>query len=322
MRIRVMSVVLGMAVGVCFGAAGSGSNAALEYYRTWGVMDGELATVLVTGDTLELAEGGEARLVESDETVGALLESARSGSADWGVDLSEGPEVLLPHLGNLRASAKILTADALRCAAAGDDAGAAERAGAVFRMSLQSRGDGTLISSLVGMAIGNLGVTLTEQMIAEGVIGAEEAGIVLEGIRSGEMPDRYAFCDAIVGEWRMMSEFIVRNAPAEDAGVWLRERLSFADDAAAAEKLLKMDRSELMRELGGYAEYHADLLAAWTAQDKDAIEAAEQRVQAGGYGALTELIGATLTRAYGSDRESEAALRALIEELEGIRADG
>ena len=322
MRIRMMGAALALSAGVGLGAVGGGANAALEYYRVWGVMDAELASVLVTGETLSLAPGGVERLGAGGRTVGALLGAARSGGAEWGVDLSAGPGTLVPHLGEMRASAKIVAGDALRCAAAGDGAGAGERAAAVFRMSMQSSGDEILISSLVGMAVGNLGVQLTEQLIDGGSIGAAEAAVVLGAIRAGEGADRYAMEDAIVGEWRLMSEFIVKHAPAEDPGGWLMEQAGFAEDAPAAEKLLSMSRSEMMRELGGFAEYHADLLAAWKARDSAALEEAERGVEAGAYGVLTELLGATLTRAYASDRESEKRLGALVERLEGIIADG
>ena len=320
MRMGLMAAVVGVAGSLALGSGVSAAsdNAALEYYKAWATLNQELQLTLLTGDALSLTEGGADLLGSEQESIDMLMRASQGGIADWGIDLAQGPGTLVPHLGSMRASAKVITADALRCIEEGDKDGAAARAAGVFRMSRQTSEDEILISSLVGMAIGNLGVTLTDHLIESGALDARGARVVLAAIGDIEEPDRYGLRDSIMGEWRMMSEFMIKNAPERGAGKWLMEQTMFAEDPPAAKKIVGMNRSELMRELGGFAAYHADLLSAWDARDKEKLNDAEQRVQSGAYGALTELLGVTMTRSFDSETESRAKLDALIKRLEEI----
>lgn len=319
MRIGLMAAVVGLAAGVGFGGVeASDSNAALAYYRAWADQSTELQLTLLTGDRLSLTEGGVDLLAAGQETVVMLLRAAEGGEADWGVDLADGPGTLLPHLGKLRGSAKVLTADALRCVEDGDGAGAAARAAALFRMSRQSTSDQVLISSLVGMAIGNLGVSLTDQLIEAGAIDAHGARVVLAAIGDGGGTDRYGLRDAIVGEWRMIAEYLLMNAPEEGAGRWLLETMGMEADDAESKRIAAMDKPALMRELGGWSAYYSDMLGAWDAGDRARMDAVVERLKDGEYGTITVVMAASLTRAFDSDRKSTEDINALIERLEGI----
>ncbi|MCA9274582.1 MAG: hypothetical protein KDA29_00995, partial [Phycisphaerales bacterium] len=293
-------------------------NAALKYYRAWLLVDTELADVLVTGDDMGLVEGGSTKLEAAGGSVLALLDAAEDGAADWDIAYEDGPEAEIPHLGKMRSSAKILAADALRCAEAGDNAGAAERAAAVYLMAGQVSEDRIMISSLVGMAIANLGNELTIQLIEEGTLDADGAAMVLTAIRGGDSDDRFGIRDAIVGEWRMISEYLVSSAPDIDAGNWLLQTMQMDIDDKVTKQVAQMDKQALLRELGGWSAFYGDMLSVWDSGDLDAMRQVVERVKDGDFGPLTIVAAPSLTRAFDSNQRSKEDFRALIERLEEI----
>lgn len=319
MRMGLMAAVAGAVVGVAGGLAMGGENAALSYYRAWALMGDTPQKLIETGkDEIKLTPQAPGQLARLDDSIQILIRAAETGVADWGVDYEDGPNTLLPHLGSLRHSARVMAAAALQHGEHGALDQASECLATLHRMGVDSASGDHLISSLVGIAIGNLGVELTNQMIDDGMIDGAGARVVLEAIRSDGRSDRYRMRDAIVGEWRMMSEYIVKHAPEQDAGAWLLDDALLTDDSGPSKTIREMDRSALVRELGGLAEYHSDLLSAWDAQSMEKLERAEARVQSGSYGALTEIMGATLLRTFSSDEQSREQLDELIERLEGI----
>ena len=322
MRIGLMAAVVGLAGSLALGSgvsAADGTNAALVYYRAWATMDQDLHLGLISDDDeFAVSADGAERLAAEQESIRRLLEATRAGDVDWGIAYEKGFGALMPHLNTMRSSSRVLQADALRLMEAGDSAGAAERLGALYRMSDDVVGGRVLISSLVGMAIGNLGTKTIGHFVEAGKWTAADARVLLEAIGEGDDADRYRIQDAIVGEYRLMSEFIVANAPADEPGRWLMEQTMFAEEPPAAKRVLAMSREELLRELGGFAAYHGELLAAWDAQDAEQLEACEQRLVAGEFGALPELLAPSVSRAYASHVRAKAELEALIERLEEI----
>ncbi len=320
MRIGMMAAVVGLVAGSGFGGAvASGENAALGYYRAWSVFDQQLPVGLDSLDgRLALSADGPGTLAASDGVIDILLESAARGDADWDVDLSDGPMTLLPHLGMMRRFARLMAADALASAADGARGDAAARVAALYRMSAHTTSGDTLISTLVGLAMGNLANQLTGQLIDDGVIRGDEARVVLDAIGGGDADDRYGLRDAVVGEWRMISEYILKHAPDEDPGVWLVEEVGIATDGAEGKRLLAMSREDLLREIGGYAAYHGALLSAMDSGDRAGLAAVSERLKDGDYGDLSLLIAPAVTRAYELARESKSQTDALIRRLEGI----
>ncbi|MEZ6163295.1 MAG: hypothetical protein R3B67_02555 [Phycisphaerales bacterium] len=312
-----MAAVVGVAGSLGLGA--EGANAALKYYRAWNLMERDLQLGLLSDDDeFRVSEDGARRLVEAQDTVEQLLEASRGGDADWDIAYEEGPGALLPHLGLMRASARVIGADALRCEESGDHAGAVQRIAALYRMSGDVSHDRILISSLVGMAIGNEANKLANHFLDSGVIDADDAAVLLAATRELGSGDRFGLRDAIVGEWRMIAEFLLARAPEEGAGKWLIEIMQMKDDDALTKKVAAMDKSALMRELGGWSAFYSDMLGAWDAGDRARMDAAVERLRDGEYGTLTVVMSASLTRAFDSNQRSKEDFRALIERLEEI----
>ena len=316
-----MATVVGLAGSLALGSGVSttSDNAALEYYRAMAMGGPDDATSFIdqTGEKIMLTDAWKNR-TSADMEYEILHRAASMDHVDWGVDASEGPTTLVTHLGGMRRAARYLAADALESASKNDIDWAAQHLATIHRMGIHVATDDVLISSLVGMAIQNLGIRLTNQLIDEGKLDADEARLIVDAIRKGDSADRFGMRDTIIGEWRMIGEYIMKNAPEEKPGEWLQELTTYAGESKPGEQVLKMTRTEMLQELGGFAVYHSDLLRAWDAQDASMFEDAEQRVQEGEYGALTELLAPTYTRSFAGHVQIRKDLDALIERLEEI----
>ncbi|MBM91300.1 MAG: hypothetical protein CMJ35_06760 [Phycisphaerae bacterium] len=282
-------------------------------------MDRDLQLGLISDDdAFRLSDDGAQRLSASQGTVEDLIRAASSGDADWGIAYEDGPLALLPHLGSMRASARVLGADVLRCVEAGDHAGAAARIAALYRMSEDVSGDRNLISSLVGMAIGNEANKLARHCLDRGVLDSEDAEVVLNAIHEMTAADRFGMRDSIVGEWRMIAEFLLSRAPEEGAGAWLLETLQIDADDERTKRIAGMDRSALMGEMGGWSMFFSDVLAAWDGEDRAQLTSVVERLKGDSYGALPYVIAPSVSRAIESSRQSAEDFDRLIERLEGI----
>lgn len=314
-------MLMGLVATGCLaaGALAGDTNAALGYYRAWTLMENDLQLGLLSDDDeFRLSEDGAKRLAGAQDTVEALIEASAAGDADWDISYEDGPLTLLPHLGLMHASARVIGADALRCAASRDHTGVAERIAALYHMSGDTSHDRVLISSLVGMAIGNEANKLANHFLDTGLFNSDDAAVVLAAIRGMDSSDRFGLRNSIVGEWRMIGEFLLARAPQEGAGKWLIETLQMQDDDAETKKIAAMDKAALMRDLGGWSAYYSDMLGAWDAADRARMDAVVERLKDGEYGTLSVVMAAALTQAFDSDQRSKEDFKALIKRLEGV----
>lgn len=315
MRMGLMAAVVGVAGSLAMG----GGNAALAYYRAWNVMDSGLQSGLLSDDDeFRLSEDGAKRLAGAQDTVERLIEASASGDADWDIAYEEGPMALLPHLGLMRASSRVVGYDALRCATQGDAEGAAVRMASLYRMSGDVSHDRNVISSMVGMAIGNLANKLTSHFLDTGLFDADDAAVVLTAILELHAEDRYGMRDSIVGEWRMIGEFLVAKAPEQGAGKWLLETVQMDIDDDVTKQVAQMDKAALMRDLGGWSAFYGDMLGAWDTEDRGRMDGVVERLVDGEYGTLSMVMAPGLRRAFDSNQRSKEDFKALIGKLEGI----
>jgi hypothetical protein len=321
MRTGMMAAVVGLAAGIGFGGVGaSDSNAALSYYRAWATMNPDLAEMLDTrGETMTLEAGAAEQLLGAQEVIDDLIEASEIAGVDWEVKYADGFAALMPHLGKMRTGAKLVGADALRCAEAGDGAGAAERLGSLYRMAGHVSGDPLLISSMVGMAIGNLANDLTGQLIDDDALDADDAKVVLHAIGDADRVNRFGEREAIIGEWRIMCEYILRNARGDRAGAEMLAAIGMDADSEPTRAISRMNAQELLAEIGGLSVYHGDVLAAWDAGDRDELIAIETRIEQNqAYGAVARVLGVAVVRIYDSYMKQNSDTKALVERLQEV----
>lgn len=108
--------------------------------------------------TIDVEQGGQdAVLQQHMSQVEQLIEQSKATDADFGVKYEEGFLAMMPHLGQSRAFARLLTADAKRAIAAGDMDGACKRIAATLRLATQiTKPAQTEIELLVAAAIAKL----------------------------------------------------------------------------------------------------------------------------------------------------------------------
>lgn len=253
-------------------------NAALVYWRAWALESDDLEKAI--SEDFEPKDPqwtpGPAcvqALVANQDLVDRLLRAARSPTCDFQIAYEQGFAALLPHLGKMRQSAKVLIADSRRLTAAGDLEAAARRIAAVFAMADHVSSDGIIISSLVSMAICSLG----EQEIANW----SERGVLTDQTRSivGAMLDRMNRDDpfrlklALEVESRLASAWIRQVASGPDAGSrfvdTFKEVGNITDEMAED---MEAFRSMTEAQFAEAADWYQDVLqprvlAAWDAPD-------------------------------------------------------
>lgn len=304
------------------------TNAALVYYRTWMTANARLDEVhfalndIEDDDTLTTLTPEEAQqlLIDEHKVIETYLEAAALERCDFGIAYQDGWYAVLPHLGKLRATARLLAVDARRLLDAGDADAAAERAAAIYGMGWQVAGDRVLISSLVGLAIVHTGHELTEALIDSGELGEQDRDDLiarLERFETSEDPFRVRTCIAMEGAmtagWldRLFGETRLGNRLFEDGFL-------VGDDTGMRGQLNALDAEGIRVEAARMSEYYQRVIDVWNDEDAVAkIDALAAIVEAGGFGPLSKAFGASLGRA----REGEQrGLGELLDTLDALRA--
>jgi hypothetical protein len=150
---------------------GSSQNAAVAYFEAWDMLPrkeyirlGELAANR-PGEGKPLPKDLREELVTQQRYVDALLRVSAMDHCDWGFAWESGWELRLSHLGYLRGSARVLAADATRCAEDNSNIAAIERIRGLVRISQHAAEGPILISSLVGVAICTLSANITTELL-------------------------------------------------------------------------------------------------------------------------------------------------------------
>ncbi len=208
-------------------------NPALRYYQAM-IMGAELAPAdhdyLFTnewrGQPLparfgELMDGGAKRLR-------AVREAGRATvPCDWGIDLSAGPETLLPHLGRCKALGHMALLRVLWELQEGKEAEAREDLAATYALARNTSRDGTLIAALVQCALENMVMV----SVAENYYRLSGATLQELSLRFDTAPARGSMAAAIVTGEKECSHFWLERHVAQ----WQKENPG--DDTKVMEKL-------------------------------------------------------------------------------------
>ena len=161
-----------------------------------------------------------------------LREAARSTApCDWGIDMSEGPATVLPHLARTKGALLTARFRALGDLQQGRQADARDDLLAAFVLGRNVSRDGTLISTLVQQAM----EMITSRFVAEffGRFSNDNLQQLLDGIEAAPAPRTVADCVATEGaffrNWtlRRIQELQQAN-PGNDAQVMAGIREMFA----------------------------------------------------------------------------------------------
>lgn len=265
-------------------------NAALLYWRAW-----ESADPQVMKADIDWAEIGQATdparlppsfkaaaatLAASNEAVQLLVRASSLPVCDFELAYEEGFDLVLPHLGKFRGGARMLRIDARRLAVDGNLAEASERVAAMLRMSGQLRGEGVLISSLVGMAIAGAAIDEAEALLGTGVLTRDAAAPITLAARQLDTPDAHGVRACITGEGDIFRNWIARSYNGSKAGAEFVAK--WADQAGAGDaqttarqdsarrKVMAMDGQALLAEADRMLEGYRMVDLAWDSTEAEA----------------------------------------------------
>lgn len=169
--------------------------------------------ILTTGEWEQLWDGilGSEMDAGRDERTRALMaklqpafelmdQATAQRRCNFNLDRSEGFDLVLPHLTNMRRVNHLMTAKADLQLADGDIEGLVRTHGQLVTMSLQPGQDELLVCSLVGTAMAAEGTLQMRQAIDEGSLTQEAAKKLLEEISPLRGQDPFGLAAAVEGE--------------------------------------------------------------------------------------------------------------------------
>ncbi len=295
-------------------AVDSSVNAALRYWRAWSLMTPELRDAVnnaakPTGGAAEIPEAVASQIGDAEGLVNSLLRAANMPECDFGIDYDLGINALLPHLGPLRTSARLLALDADLHLNEHDHAAAAERIAAIYAMAAHLGQERTLISALVSVAV----FTTADEV----AIRAEKQGVfrdpaarrtVREALNRLDPQDPFNVLGGLGGERDIYLTWMQEQYKGERGGARLIDELGpFAeentDQTRSAVEIRDAESLDVYFVL--LRAYYDQVFEAWLKDDAaDRLRELEGNVKKGEFGPLAVMFAPALSRANAQDRRA------------------
>jgi hypothetical protein len=282
-------------------------NPSLEYFRIWDGISNAKRRELMEASGNVKHEGGdklsknERQLLEENrDYIDALIATANSGSCEWGVAVENGWFALLPHLGFMRHTARMIRMDAFRCIDDGNYAGAAERIAAIMHASDQVHSDAFLISSLVSAAICNAGLNVADGMVKDGQMNPASARIVLAAMKAMPKDDPFAVAAAFERERYTSVVVVKKKYTGEHAGYQIARDMeaiwTYKTDPLNV-FLMGMNEDQLATDLQRFDKYYDAVASAWKKPDRAVLtKELSDEVWEGQYGQAARMLAPATER--------------------------
>ncbi len=313
--------------------ADAAHNAALRYWRGMAMMTPELEEtikavefdLLVAPDWTPDDEMREAlESLGAQSTIHEFIKGGKLPECDFGKDPEEGIELLLPHLGGLRVTAKLLLMDGRMKLADDDTDAAAQRFAAAYALAANSASDEFIISSLVSASIlKQCNKVILHDAVLQG-LGEEGRRTVRLATWNFEDDDPFHLLRSIEYEGEIMEAWLRRtfSAPVSEVQVraffetWLNQSGSDAEVKQFLSIVNDPDRFEA--ELARLRLWNTESASALRSPDPAAaLERMDKLISAPGaespYGMFTEMLAPSISRAKANELKA-------IAELEKARA--
>lgn len=294
------------------------TNAALVYWRAWSLeptdLSDQIKNKFESGKPVD-PKGELADLLRKPETtqvIRQVLQASRLPECDFGIVYSDGFMALLPHLSKLRASARVVAADAALAAAEGRVDDATERIAAIYRMSRQLSGEGLLISSLVSPAVAGLGHAQVKANVEAGRFTHAQAAMLVDEIDAYSESDPFGMRRSVAMEGSVMITWIEKNFTGHDAGARLADAL--ITDAQVSpdtplEAIRVMNEDALRQTTSQVREYYRLCIEVFDLPDaEDRLNALAKDVAEGKFGPLAHVLAPSMTKILASDRKCRKEL--------------
>jgi hypothetical protein len=203
---------------------GSSANAAIAYFQAWDMLPRKEWVRLndLAGNRPDsgkpLPKELRDELLKQHAYIDALLRVSAMDHCDWGYAWESGWDLLLPHLGYCRGSARLLAAETLRCAQDNSNIAAIERIRAMVRISQHVAEGPILISSLVGMAISALAANITTELLDHHDVTPAQARALLAIFRAIPRKDFYNTSAALSKEREITIAWLRDKCPGKEPG--------------------------------------------------------------------------------------------------------
>lgn len=309
-----------LAVAAPAAAVDSSQNAALRYWRAWSVMSPELQEAVKSVPQEDLAvagaklpDGVRQRVASEGPGVVALLRRAAAmPECDFANETELGPGMLLPQLGPMRVSARLLAIDARMALDAGNADDAVESLVAGYRVSLHATEGNALIGSLVGAACFKAVDAVAGDALARNALNAAARARLREALAGFDPADPFRVHASFVEEGTAMVGWLRGLASGSGGAARVREALKplGAEDAVVA-ALADADDAAMGSYIDLFAAFYRHMLAAWDAPDAATkLAELEGRVAEGAYGPITLAMAGAVTKAYEAHERGKAMVQA------------
>jgi hypothetical protein len=298
-------------------------NPALEYWRLWETSSGFHSSIgtkqNVADESWKPDEEMTKQLVNEQAVITGLMEAANASSADWGIRVDQGIGALLPHLGKLRASSRVLRVDARRLVVANDPVGAMERVAAILRMRRHVENDAVIISALVGQAITLFGIDEATLIIKANPENKEVRAIAIKALKDLPTVDPFGVRQSVVNERTFFVGWLRTTFASSEwkAGV----QSLFPADAGAAEQpmvnlILAMDQAALLQQLEQFDAAYGRMIEAWDSPNAEqALESVSADLVAGKFGLVAQVMAPALVKTRKQNQDAEERVRTFRELL-------
>jgi len=247
----------------------------------------------------------------------------RQEYADWNLDYSQGFEMLLPHLAEMRTIARLMQAEALVQLHDGRPGAAAEEIAAIYRLSGHFGDDRTLISSLVGQAVFKCADVASQAGLDHAAFGPGESAALLRGLKPLEPVDPFEMGEAVAMEQTLVLGYLDSRADDPQQRARMAEVMGVvAEDEESSKWLLGASDEQFDAALDQYDQSMNLMVEAFTGQDRAAgraeIEKLEKEISAGEYGPLAAMFIPTFSKVFDKMVESEQQLADRVQVLQGL----
>lgn len=259
----------------------------------------------------------------------AVRRGAKQGFSDFALDYEKGFDLTLPHLGNLRKIARLMTADASRHLSDGHPAQAAERISTLWRVAGHLSSDQIIISSLVGQAIFQGADRVARSGLDQGVFDPVGSRQLLGALVELNAQDPFDVVGGIEKEGEMLVEW-ARQKYAET-----EDRAGFVEDiglnvslSAVVAGMTLVDEAQFENAIGGAALVTARAAEMFRLDDPDEARFELQQigieVQRGDHGVIAMVVVPAYMGLYermNDVRERIAQRRAMLEAIVAGRVE-
>lgn len=301
------------------------ANAALRYWVIFSQISQDRAETLrnidfdklLTVDDVKAAFTSAEFSVEHLDVITSLIEATRIPRCDFGVDMSQGPYALMPHLGQIRTCSRVLRLDARRLLLEGRRDEAAQRVAAILRLATHVSGDKIMISSLVGVVVAELGFAEGTKILEAGRLSPATVTELQSALAAINARDPMLLRSAIANEGKVFVDWIEVQANAPN-GIAKINDLSSANLSGEEKKTAPVFTvAQVKKDLPALRGAYGRLDKAWDAADP-AAEAVliEKGCVSGEFGELAKVWLPSMSRAYKSAKKFNDAREAFAKLLQ------